>query len=379
MTNYLPVIQPVVDYEWTYSTIKDISYEPVTVFDSHLGGYVTVFQEKQTESVLPWFHRKQVVRYQTTTADASSGGQLPINPVASDTSERRIVNRLFPVSTVPSPPAQAVPVQPFPQPTSPTSVPMTIYAGESSAMRTTVEIPVIPTVTVIQSVTETLDIVTPAFPASIVSSPSNQPVSPSGSAAEFPPSLPGVIAPSSETVLYPLWSANPPSRSPDTTPTSTSGKAATVTTTTEAQSDSPTLAPSKPNTTDSIVQHPVTVQRPRIEDSLSNSEIQPRTFDLMEPSDGTDLRLPAQPRYGITEEPIPDVPVASSPETESVSSEVINPILTVPDTSEPELTVTDIPTTNSSEHSTPPPTTRIPSVTPKRQRLTVSPTRMLPL
>ena len=374
MTNYLPVIQPVVDYEWTYSTIKDISYEPVTVFDSHLGGYVTVFQEKQTESVLPWFHRKQVVRYQTTTADASSGGQLPINPVASDTSERRIVNRLFPVSTVPSPPA--VPVQIIPLPTSPTGTPMTTYGGESSSMRTTVELPVIPTVTVIQPVTETLDIVTPALPASIVSSPSNQPVSPSGSAAEFPPSFPKVIAPSSETVLYPLWSENPPSRSSDTTPASTSGKAAAVTATTETQSGSPTLAPPKPNT-DSIVRQPVTVQRPRIEDSLSDSEKQPHTFDLMEPPAGTDLPLPAQPRNGFTEEPIPDVPAATS--SESVSSEGINPVLTVPGTSEPELTVTDIPTTNSSAHSTPAVTARISSVTPKRQRLTVSPTRMLPL
>ena len=92
--------QPAVESRWSFSTIKDTTFEPVTLYDSRFGGYVTTYQERQTESVLPWLHRKQVVKYSSPTES-----QTPVAAV----NERlgTLADRVFPISAVPISPAQA--------------------------------------------------------------------------------------------------------------------------------------------------------------------------------------------------------------------------------------------------------------------------------
>ena len=355
-SNIIPAVQltptqPVIEYEWTYSTIKDVKNEPITVYDPRLGGYVTTMQERQTESVLPWLHRKQVVRYPVPTADTAITGAVinnPVTPVASDTSERRIVNRLFPVSTVPSPPAQAAPVQTFSMPTTPVTTYATpTYAAETPVnppigspiqpASTTVmrvgDLPVVPAVTIPQigSTRPTAETVVSA-PATTIVTTQNQPAPISSSLADAQPSLPPVVSPSAQQVLYPnVPAANTRTNSPLGTPTLAPTKS-------DAGSEQPPVS-----------QETVTLQRPRIEDSILSSE-KLRTVEL---PPGSMLPPPAQAST------IPSLEAASS----AASTEY--PLLT-----------------NETPSTTPPatqPGTRLPSATGTPSGRNVSPTRLAPL
>ena len=327
--------QPVIEYEWTYSTIKDTTYEPVTVYDPRLGGYVTTMQEKQTESVLPWLHRKQVVRYKPATTDTitsnpSIGSTLP--PAISDPSGKYIVNRLFPVSTVPSPPAQAVPVQ-TPVQTFPLYAgPMTTYAAESTSGSRVVassNSPVPPPTTfqstesVVMRIDSELPVVT------VVPHDDSLPAASSPFDLAPQPYSTSIVSPSAHQVLYQTVPAIGISSSAMNTPDNrTSGNVPTgaastpvaqtpASTQTGPSSNEPTLAPEQSAPT------PVTrdtVQRPLIQDSLSDS-VRPQPFEV---PPGQQLPPPAQ------SSPIPsiskpstgnDILLLKTPETEpSVSS-----------------------------------------------------------
>lgn len=312
-SNILPAVptippQPVIDYEWTYSTIKDVKYEPVTVYDTRLGGYTTTWQERQTESVLPWLHRKQVVRYPTTTDDIAINGMIinsPNAPLTSDTSERRIVNRLFPVSAVPSPPAQAVPVETLPLPVVPVAtyatvtydadVPAnpplsspggsqiqsaTIHSAASTVLRAG-ELPVVPAVTIPQlgsSTTQLTPETVVATPATTLLATEDQSAPISSSLADVPPSLPEMVLPSAQQVLYSTPDVPAGNASFNTTPPSTALGAAR----TSSPSGTPTLAPTRPDAGPGQVretQESRTLQRPLLEDSIFDLE-KPRAVEL---------------------------------------------------------------------------------------------------
>ena len=367
-SNVIPAVQvtpaqPVIDYEWTYSTIKDIKYDSVSVYDPRLGGYVTTLQERQTESVLPWLHRKQVVRYKPTTTDAAASGTTISNPspsVVTDTSERRIVNRLFPVSTVPSPPAQAVPVQTHVVPTAPiTTYATPTYASETPAYPllsapvgsqiqvapSTVmrigelpqsDLPVMTAVTIPQSglaQSTTNTVIT--SPATTIVTTQDQPASTLSTRADVPPSLPPVVSPSTQQVLYPTVSA---------------GQARSNT-----QPNTPTPAPAQSEQTPGS-QNTVTMQRPRIEDSIIASE-KLRAFEL--PA-GSTLPPPAHASA------IPSLEVASqSPSKDSTAT--------------PNTTNSGIPLLSTEPQSTvTSPASQLPSATGTTQGRTVSPTQMAP-
>ena len=312
--------QPVIDYEWTYSTIKDVSYDPVTAYDPRVGGYVTTWQEKRTESVLPWLHRKQVVRYpsvpQQPAASQLNSSALIGNPnasVVSDTSERRIVNRLFPVSTVPSPPAQAVPVQQH--------IPIQVYpvqnapiATESADFRLQTpdyrveyqpptpnyevrsqngvivdDLPVVPAVTIPYPVAETAP---PVAPGTFNLTQQEYSATISSQRADEPPTLPSIVSPSAHQVLYPTPLSNAQSdglqasdfrlRGSDSPPPSDIRNPKPAT-------NQPTLAPLQSEAVPTM-QETVRMQRELIEDSLSASE-RPTAVEL--PS-GATLPPPAQ-------------------------------------------------------------------------------------
>ena len=217
-SNIIPAVQvipqqPVIEYEWTYSTIKDVTYEPVTVYDPRLGGYVTTMQEKQTESVLPWLHRKQVVRYKPATNDTliDSPTISSTSPAISNPSERYIVNRLFPVSAVPSPPAQAVPVQTFPL----YAGSMTTYASESTGTRVVLpsDSPALPPSTLpptesvvmrIDSVSPVVTTLTPAAPSPFDLMPQQYSTTITSQQTDLTSLSPGIVSTSAHQVLYPI-------------------------------------------------------------------------------------------------------------------------------------------------------------------------------
>ena len=376
-SNIIPAVQvspaqPVIDYEWTYSTIKDVTYEQVSVYDPRLGGYVTTWQEKHTESVLPWLHRKQVVRYTPASADATMANTViggttigsPLAPVASDTSERRIVNRLFPVSTVPSPPAQAVPVQTVPLSASQ----MTTYVAEQPAATTVMrigELPIVPAVTIQpQSVQGTLSTNAPinVSAADVHSVPQDQSAPISSSQADLPPSLPQVVSPSSQQVLYPTVPTDHPTQSSNMSSTTTPSNTTSGTARSGSPSGTPTLAPPKPDAASGQTptgQETFTLQQPLLEDSIFASE-KPGAVEL---PPGSPLPPPAQ---------APAIPTLdfSSPTASTntpASSNTTNggiPLLT-----------TDTP---SSAQPATLPATRTPSTTRTPLRRNVSPTRMVP-
>ncbi len=359
----IPVVQtapaqPTVDYEWSYSTIKDVSYEPVTVYDPRLGGYVTTYQEKQTESVLPWLHRKQVVRYKPTTdvPTIPAVSNTVVQPV-SDTSQTRIVNRLFPVSTVPSPPVQAVPVQTIPlQPMSTTtyaSEPITsatllpggssqIQPASSTVMRTSGDLPVVPAVTIAQPVNTAGTMSTSPVVPAISGSPASTPIP--SRLADLPPTLPDVVSPSAQQVLYPLGQAN------------------------QTATQQPTLAPTRseqaPATQENAVAQPL-----RLQDSLSATE-KPHAVEL---PTGAALPLPTQPAGQPPETPAQTAPTETPPRSDTTNSGI--PLLKPNDQS---AATTSTPTPGSSQ-SVSRPATQTPSASGTRPPLSVSPTRMSPL
>ena len=393
-SNNIPAVpvathQPAIEYEWTYSTIKDVKYDPVTVYDPQLGGYVTSWQERQTESVLPWLHRKQVVRYKPPATDTMIGGTAIgtfAPPVASDTSERRIVNRLFPVSTVPSPPAQAVPVEMLPMSATPVRtyanatyatetpviptfapqngsqiLPTTIHPSTSTVMRVG-DLPVVQAVTIPQSgrVQPMSQAVTTA-PAATLLTTQDQPAPISSSLADTPPALPPVVSPSAQQVLYPNDPANNIRSSGGNQSSEFSLQGSGLNARPEVRSskpapNQPTLAPPQTEQTP-VSRDAVTLQRPLIEDSINASE-KLRTVEL-----------PA-------ESPLPP-PAQSSkiPSLETASSAASNN-----STASPNTTDSGIPLlTPGSQSSTQPmtqPATRQPSATGIPSGRNVSPTRM---
>jgi len=243
----LTTVQPAIEYEWSYSTIKDVTYEPVTAYDPRLGGYVTTYQERKTESVLPWLHRKQVVRYKPASADMVTGtisgtsssptiGNATLPSAASTTStgssERSIVNRLFPVSTVPTPSAQAVPVTVMPM----SNPPMATYASDTVSYTAPANFTSSGATTYILPATfdQTLPIssdyanVAPLLP----NEPSSNMLSSS------------VISPSTQQVLYPMPSKNEPATSDAASNTLYSTPVASQTSTSESTAASPIVGAS---------------------------------------------------------------------------------------------------------------------------------------
>ena len=275
----LTTVQPAIEFEWSYSTIKDVTYEPVSAYDPRLGGYVTTYQEKKTESVLPWLHRKQVVRYKpdstNVVTDTISGTPSSptigstILPLATPTmstgsSERSIVYRLFPVSTVPSPPAQAVPVTVMPMMPNP---PMVTYASDTVSYTTLT--PVTSSDVTTQILPTTLD------QTSLIAS-DHANVAPSLPSASSPnSSSSSVISPSTQQVLYPIPLKNESATTSTANNTLYSTPVSSQTSTPEpvttspmagsshaAQRNTPTLAP--PKSENSVV------QPTRLQDSLTN-------------------------------------------------------------------------------------------------------------
>jgi len=315
-SNIIPAVQvapqqPFIEYGWTYSTIKDTTYEPVTVYDPRLGSYVTTMQERQTESVLPWLHRKQVIRYKLATTDTITGSPTvggTTSPPISDPAGKYIVNRLFPVSTVPSPPAQAVPVQTLiqtPVQTFPLyDGPATTYAAEStpgtrivaSSDLADIQPTLLPNESTVKRIDTEIPVITTIAPDP--TSPFNlapQPYSTTTSSQPVDMPSPDIISPSAHQVLYQTIPAvgvsasainttggTSGSKAPDTTPTDTPSTqpapppAPTTPATqtpaspqTGTQANQPTLAPERSTQTPTTQE---TVQRPTIQDSLTDSE-----------------------------------------------------------------------------------------------------------
>ena len=327
--------QSVIDYEWTYSTIKDVTYEHVTVYDPNIGGYVTIMQEKQTESVLPWLHRKQVVRNKPVTADMISGSPIigsTSSPVISGVAERRIVNRLFPVSTVPSPPAQVVPVQTFPL----SAAPVATFATES---------PVVPTIP-------------PTTPSTFDLTPEPYSTTISSQHAEVSPTSPGIISPSAHQVLHPIVPASGVSSStintsgaitPGHTPTGAISQASTPTTGTSPQT-SPSPRSSTPANVPTLA--PVQLEQPpaaqatestqptRLQGSLSDLDMRLHTVELPQ---GEPMPPPAQssPIPSLTLSPTlgNDIPLLKAPDTETSTPTTPSVTSTTPSRTRPDLSV----------------------------------------
>lgn len=109
------LFQPTVSKEWTFSRIKSVDYKPLQVVNPHNGTVSTVYQAEESQSLLPWLHQKEVVRYEpvavpttgstisTTTNPASSVVQTyypgpTIEPIAQ-TSYNTPVIYSYPIST----------------------------------------------------------------------------------------------------------------------------------------------------------------------------------------------------------------------------------------------------------------------------------------
>ena len=324
----LTTVQPAIEYEWSYSTIKDVTYEPVTAYDPRLGGYVTTYQEKKTESVLPWLHRKQVVRYKPASADIVTGtisgtssnptiGSTILPPATPTTStgssERSIVNRLFPVSTVPTPPAQAVPVTVMPMP----NPPMATYASDTVSYASPANFTssgattyILPATTLDQTLPMTSD------RADVAPSLPNEPSSNTASSS--------VISPSTQQVLYPMPSKNEPATSdaanntlystpvtsqistPDSTIASPITGSSHVT-----QRNTPTLAPPRSEAAPTTETQESSITQPtRLQDSLASHVVElPSNATLPVPATASSAQ-DEQPAAALTE----TQPTATSPQ-----------------------------------------------------------------
>ncbi|MGL6226436.1 MAG: hypothetical protein ACRC10_07410 [Thermoguttaceae bacterium] len=58
------LFQPTVSKEWTFSRIKSVDYKPLQVVNPYDGTVSTVYQAEESQSLLPWLHQKEVVRYE---------------------------------------------------------------------------------------------------------------------------------------------------------------------------------------------------------------------------------------------------------------------------------------------------------------------------
>ncbi len=68
-------MQPEVSKEWSYSRIKSVQYKPVQSIDPYTGNVSTTYRAEESQSLLPWLHQKEVVRYQPVTVN------VPVAPV----------------------------------------------------------------------------------------------------------------------------------------------------------------------------------------------------------------------------------------------------------------------------------------------------------
>ncbi|MCL2347915.1 MAG: hypothetical protein FWC50_06580 [Planctomycetaceae bacterium] len=106
-TTATTIMQPEVGYQWTFSTIKGVTYEPVQRYNPYTGAVTTSYQERKTESVLPWLHRQEVTTYKPVTLNVPvtnvSGATAS---VTTDTSFTGFSSTAFPStmhSTAPAP------------------------------------------------------------------------------------------------------------------------------------------------------------------------------------------------------------------------------------------------------------------------------------
>ena len=66
------VLKPVVSKEWSYSRINSVEYKPVQTFDHRTGVVSAEYRKEESKSLLPWLHRKEVVRYEPQTIQTPS-------------------------------------------------------------------------------------------------------------------------------------------------------------------------------------------------------------------------------------------------------------------------------------------------------------------
>lgn len=59
-----PAVKPVVSREWSYSRIKSVNFTPVQNVDPYTGVVSTWYRAEESKTLLPWLHRKEVVRYE---------------------------------------------------------------------------------------------------------------------------------------------------------------------------------------------------------------------------------------------------------------------------------------------------------------------------
>lgn len=381
--------QPAVEYEWSYSTIKDVTYEPVTVYDSRLGGYVTTYREKKTESVLPWLHRKQVVRYKpassgvavSTTSGLISGGAIaPVSaplPAAASTAssfERSIVYRLFPVSTVPEVPTQPVPVQPLPPAMIPVqAAPVTTYASDA------VSYPTVSRTTLTPSATTTIMPAADTLATGTLAS--QQPIS--SHQADIAPSLPGVLSPSTQMVLYPLDTKN--DQSTANTPANASGN--TSGNTLYSTPVSPTTSTPGSGASSGVMPG-VTTFRPMGGSQTGTPTLAPQRSETVQENPPESSNAPGQSDGIVQPDRIRDSLPGTSAERSHVVESPTGITLPAPATTESNDASND---TSTGEKTT---ESGIPLLTPEaqpltleqsirtttgRRSLTVSPTRMSPL
>ncbi|MDR1491423.1 MAG: hypothetical protein LBT05_01685 [Planctomycetaceae bacterium] len=193
-TAAVPPVQPTVEYEWSYSTIKDTTYDPITVYDSSVGGYVTSYRERQTESVLPWLHRKQVIRYKPITGTEKSN-----RPIVG--ALNNVISNITPQENLP---ASALPTYATP---ATTILPTISYPVVSSTAQTNIVSP---------GSNPASFLPTQIAPAAYISTVSPT-VSVQPSIADIPPTLPPVSLKNSSSISgIPIVSTTPNSPTSET-------------------------------------------------------------------------------------------------------------------------------------------------------------------
>jgi hypothetical protein len=83
------VLQPKVEYRWTYSPVRTKTETLVKVVHPRTGKVVRTYcQTDEEKSVLPWLHREEVVSYETVTAKV--GTPISLAPSAAATANTLI-------------------------------------------------------------------------------------------------------------------------------------------------------------------------------------------------------------------------------------------------------------------------------------------------
>ncbi|MDR1958625.1 MAG: hypothetical protein LBQ54_06235 [Planctomycetaceae bacterium] len=99
-------LRPEIDYEWTYSRIKNVGYYVVKIIDPRTGSVTTAYRPEEVESLLPWLHQKEVVRYKPVTVNVAVPATYPVIPSSS------VTPMVLPPVTQNIPTAYAVPAFP---------------------------------------------------------------------------------------------------------------------------------------------------------------------------------------------------------------------------------------------------------------------------